>query len=444
MKEMADIAVVGAGVAGLRTASALAKNGASVHLLEASRARAAKTWFVLRSRLPPDVQAFLDTGDNESYHLTGTHFHYFHDGEPVLDYGIDLDGQLEDGAMVMIDQGKLESYLHNQIQQSGVTLSIDRVTGIEPTAQAHLQMTTRSGQLVSAETVIDASGPESAVSRLLIPEPAIADDPLLLWVYGARMRGEFDPRRMIFPLDRQTGKLSWVTPWSDSEADFVASDYCRLSEFKQKLPHFRDMFDKLILLCQKNEICNPQEVLQPIVGKIRVAPIKKPNGPDNLFQIGDAAGQACPNMAEGVTVSLNQADYLATELQRNPDYTSQQYHHDWRYGKAQEYPYDLAATLLVRRYLKDRAGSNLHMYQAILRAPPEQQMRVLRERKMRIEDVPYILMEAGVSPQIILECLSMSAMYVGQRVFTLYDSVLYGERPFKPSLSRTHARGTGR
>lgn len=420
-----EILVAGGGVAGLRTATSLMQHGAEhVTLVERQPQRAERTWFALKNRLPPDVITAV-MGNNSSYQLTGTQFIFFNaNGKVSNKISIDLADALEPGANLMIDQAMLETYLLSQARKAGVSIVHDSITTAAMSSQG-FDVNLKEIGPIRANTVIDATGPHSVLQREL---GVLNDDPLVLWVYGGRMRGDFNPTQMLFPLTASTGKLSWITPWSANEADVVASDYCRLSEFQHKIPQFKRMFEDFIILCQKNGICNTQEMLQHIVGKIRVVPIKKPQHKEQIYAVGEAAGQACPNMAEGLTAALRQGDKLGAHIIFHNSPSPQNYHDQWyRDKKTREYPYPLALATLLKRVMREEAGGNSEIYRAVVNhGTPEDKLRWLTERSVRPKDIPYMILEAGLHPSIILQVVELLHKMVMFNTTSHYDNMLWG------------------
>jgi 2-polyprenyl-6-methoxyphenol hydroxylase-like FAD-dependent oxidoreductase len=258
----------------------------------------------------------------------------------------------------------------------------------------------------------------------------LTDDPQILWIHGFRVSGQFDENTMIVPLkDKSTGRVSWIAPWSKTEADVLASDYCRLSEYKDLLAsgYLDDAYGKFSEMCTNLDLCKIQDRVQIIRGKIRVVPLKNsPNWP-KLFAVGDAAGQACPNMAEGVTPAFANSTALAENLIQNPNYTSGEHYNNWRHGHDRVAPYELSAAFLIGRLLKDRAGGNAAIYEALANTnDPDRMLRILSERRLRVKDYPDLVKLGLNKPEVLINALHN--ILLSQVVFKdpKYARMLYG------------------
>jgi flavin-dependent dehydrogenase len=413
-----EVLVCGKGIAGLEVARKLAQGGKQVTLVEPRRGRDAKSWYVLRDKLPQEMRQKVKS--TQLNNLSSTEFVLF-DGESIFDrYGVDLSGQIE--GSWMIEQKNLETYLEESATSFGVNFITDKAVEIHNKSNPVVGL--KSGDSVESDVVIDATGPQSHILRSS-PDPLLSDDPFVMWIYGGRMTGEFNPKCMMFPLSRTTGRLSWVTPWSDTEADVLTADYCRLSEFPRRIPEFRNRHDLMVKIAQKNNLFTIKEKEQGMVGKIRLSPIQRPKYSDPIYAVGEAAGQACPNMAEGVPPALVLSDLLANRLLVNKNYTPAQYYDEWRTGKPSRIPYNLSSVLLYERVTTEDAGGNKELYKCIMSLPAEDQMRIMSERKIEIRDVVRSVLIRGLNPALVFRMTKLAVNYLNYKVGK-YTSFLYG------------------
>ncbi len=235
-----ELLVAGGGVSGLRVSASLAERGQGVALVEPNPDRDLRSWFLIKNRLPLDVQQVINKGEISTKGLTGLHFYIFdHEGDLIDHYGASLDREAHCDNYLMVDQSEIEQYLKRDAIKSGVRFVQDKVEEISSEGGC-LKARLRDGQTIDTEAVIDATGPDSFISRHSLTEgERLSDDAFALWVVGARMTGEFNPELMLYPLGMPVVRVSWIAPWSEHEADVLASDYCRISEFSQRLSEFK-------------------------------------------------------------------------------------------------------------------------------------------------------------------------------------------------------------
>lgn len=426
-----EVLVAGRGLAAHSFAAEFAARNpdAKIHLI-GHEPQQHGSWFVLKDRLPTEIQRAVEDGEIGSHRLKRIRFVIF-DGDKVLS-DITAPGEddvLPNDALLMINDRDTKAFLRNKaVSSPSVQIHKEAIQNAQTSADG-IDITTQDGNVFSGEIAVDASGPRSLLQRGHDPA-LLTDDPWVLWIHGYRVTGEFDPDTMLFPLkDTTTGRISWITPWSEEVADVLASDYCRLSEYENKRAEFEQTYMALADLSQNNNICVINERHELITGKIRVVPIKRPDHASQIFAVGEAAGQACPNMAEAAPTAINQAAKLADMLSLNPDLTPQEYYDSWRTGEHAEYPYAVELAFLVNRLRYEQAGKNRLLYEGLAdQGSPGDQYRLMRERKLELRDLPLYLRIAIHQPRVLeiyaRQAAAIAALKLAPRLF---DDMLYGE-----------------
>lgn len=425
-----EVIVAGKGLAAYNFSAEYAEKSpdATVHVL-GQEYSSPRSWFALGSRMPSEAMNAIGRNEIKTHELTGTRFAFFEGGSVASDVSIDLKGELPSGSCLMIDDADLKRFYKEKLSAySSVVLHEGGVVSARSN-DGLIRVETSIGEQIEGQIAVDASGSFSELQRKHEPK-LIDDDPMVVWIHGYRVEGEFDPNTMIFPLkDVSTGRLSWIAPWSDGVADVLASDYCRLSEYKQKTEELEETYSRFAQLSEDNNLCVIRDRGERITGKIRVVPIRRPGYEQRIFPVGDAAGQACPNMAEGITTALHQSRILADALHDNSSLTPQEYFNMWRKGETAEYPYNLQLSFLVNRLRHEQAGQNRAIYEAIVRhGSTEDKLRLLTNRSIGVSDISFIATAIRSNPQI----LALVARHFGTAaLFKLipgvFDQALYGE-----------------
>lgn len=423
-----EILIEGRGLAAHNLAHELGQNGWKV-LLTGRPFTTTRSWFVLGDRLPQEVREKVQNGEIKAHALQGCRFVIVNPEKGIAehDFTADTNNILDPFACMMIDYNGLKKYyLQRALNTSGVETVNSRVSRIER-GKNDFVVDLEDGSRINVEKVVDASGTESRLLRRFIPEK-LDDDTLVLWIYGYRTSGHFDPKVMVFPLkDNRTGRLSWIAPWSSTEADILASDYCRVKDYrlKKKSGYFEEIYENLRSMCNELGICRIEQNIEPVNGRIRVVPLNSAP-PYDMYAVGDAAGQACPNMAEGIFPALRNSTMLASKLNEDPDYSGRKYYYDWRYGDPAE-PYDLSASFLYKRFMTEGAAENAAVYEAIASCgDPTLMLRILTERKPRLGDIPELIKQGVINPNLFK--IVISHLVRSRLIFTLpsYKNILYG------------------
>lgn len=427
---MPEILIEGRGLAGHNLANRLADNGSDV-LLSGKEYKVPRSWFVLTDRLPTQTQEKIRSGEIPSNTLDACRFVIIDPktNEVKDDFTSKSHGQFNDFACVVIDDRVTKAIFRDSaLSHSSVSVNRSSVRRVSERGAGY-EVLFENGEKESFEKVVDASGSSSKLLRSLEDSP-LADNPIVYWIYGWRVRGKFDKNTMVFPLkDKSTGRMSWISPWSDEVADILAADYCRVSDWKKTLEsgYFQETYERLREMCVELGVCQVTEELERIYGRTRLVPIKQGIGSNGVFAVGDAAGQSCPNMAEGIPPALLNSDFLAVQLNQDPSYTGQQYYHDWRHGRQKIEPYELSASFLATRFFRNKAGGNASLYRTIANdSDMVKMMRLLRERKPSVGDVPMLTRAFIHDPAILPRIVSI--MLKSKLVFRLpgYQSLLYG------------------
>lgn len=431
MSHERDILIEGRGLAGHNLATKLADNGWNV-LLSGQEYKTKRSWFVLKDRLPNETQEMITNGTIPSHNLDACRFVIVNSetSEVIHDFSSKTSGKLNDHACVMIDDKATKNIFRERAtSQSNVTEVASKVKTVKENGNGY-KVVLNNGDKHVVSSVVDASGSASNVVRRLENSP-LKDDALVFWIYGYKVTGEFDPKTMIFPLkDRESGRMSWISPWSSEVADVLAADYCRVSEFSNLIKNgtFQQTYDKFKYLSEGLGLCRIDAEQENIHGRIRVVPIKPNIERDGIYAVGDAAGQACPNMAEGVPPAIRNSNYLATRLNEDGEYSGSKHYKDWRHGPNKIEPFELSAVFLLDRLPLHQAGSNAKIYKSIANSHDvEKMLRITSDRKLNLSDIPELIRLGVVEPELLTRAASV--MIRSRFAFTSpkYQEVLYGE-----------------
>lgn len=181
-------------------------------------------------------------------------------------------------------------------------------------------------------------------------------------------------------------------------------------------------------MCIGQRICSIDSELKNIYGRVRIVPLDRNYGGNDVFAVGDAAGQACPNMVEGIPPAISNGNFLAEMLNRDPKYSGYKYYKDWRYGSHKAEPFEMSAAFVLERYPKYEAGSHAKIYKAIANSGNvSKMMRLISERRIRINDIPDLIQLGLKEPEILANAAML--LIKTRFAFTLpsYNKILYGE-----------------
>lgn len=425
-----DVLIEGRGLSGYNLAANLAENGWNI-LLTGKEYKNPRSWFVLLNRLPERTRNLIKDGIIVSHPLDACRFIIVDSktDKVTADFISNTHNQLNTFDCVMIDDKTTKQVFKNTaLSHNNISTTQSSVSSITEQGKNY-QVTLESGEKHLVNKVVDASGSASKLLRRLTTNP-LQDDALVYWIYGYRAKGTFDPNTMIFPLkDTTTGRMSWVTPWSTDTADILAADYCRVSEFSDRVKngHFREIYERFKQLCLDLNICTIDEELEKIYGRTRIVPLSTHYGGDGVYAVGDAAGQACPNMAEGVPPAILNSDYLANKLNENPDYRGQDYYRDWRFGRQKIEPYELSTSFLLARYPVEQAGQNTKIYQTIADMNDvNMAMNIMSERQISLKNLPTIIRILLEQPELVPRAISTLVRSKFAYILPRYRQILYG------------------
>lgn len=428
---MSEILIEGKGIAGYNLATKLADNGAGL-LLSGAEYNKSRSWFVLSDRLPQDLQSRVRSGEIPSHSLDAFRYILIDPitGDIKQDFTTRTHDRLVNLACVMLDDNKTKALFKDlALSQSSISTTDSSVLTVSEKGHGY-EVIFDSGEKETFEKVVDASGSRSKLLRSLKEDP-LKDNAIVYWVYGRRVRGKFDPNTMIQAVNGiSTGRVSWIAPWSSEVADILAADYCRVSDWKKRLEsgEFQETYERFRQMCVDLGVCKIDEELETVYGRTRLVPVDKAYGGNGVFAVGDAAGQADPNFGEGVPPALLNTDFLAEQLNMNPEYTGSDYYRDWRHGRQKIEPYELSAAFLAARYPNFKSGHNAGLYRAIAEfGDLDEMMRIVRERKINISDVPdltmAVLKDPSLAPKIIAPLIRSRVVFSLPR----YKKILYGE-----------------
>ena len=381
MKETYDVVVAGAGVAGIRVASALCEKGIRVALVDPTvRRPQEKSLFIDFSKFPSSLKS------NLKYHPINGH-KLINADDPNRDWG--KTGEYSTGA---VEYWPIFQALIGQLPCAVDIIPSAVVNSCDDGNHVEMEIGNRNKTYrVTSKHLIDASGDRSMVSRrhkTLKQKALIEDDPLVVWMMGVRAVGTFDPDIVFDPIGRDIGSTSWVTPLSDTQGDIIAAGVSPLS--RANLAQRKKTLNNLITFCKEREICEVTEVTDLLGGVLRSEPISLDNASRSklVWQTGQAAGMTDPLMGEAFSPAYLHAEALAEHIATGK--TPKDFYHYWRYSKeGKMFDYDVMLAMLKRRMLKLEqgiVGSNFAIYQSIMELMSDAAIEMtLRERKLPME-----------------------------------------------------------
>ncbi len=389
-----DVVVVGNGIAGAAAAKRLGERGLRVAIVDPRSSIQGKSLFVNGEHLGrtdgllewlsdhggliPTPNFRLENLDDDSRNAT------FY---PTEDRGLTY----------AVLHEPLVTYFREGFDTQLVTQMRAKVVSSRETKD-HVDLQIREGdqmRTITSRYVVDATGSYSPFSRKHVIEgqrdTLLNDDPLVLWVRGFRVTGKFEQGLLIDPVGRETG-LAWVLPYSETEADIVSSDLCRLSELDPVRQ--REMVENLRRVCIERGICTIESIGEPIVGFIRAEPIPAAAAKrtQRVFAIGDAAGMGSPLMNEVIPAAIKWGTEVGDAIADGV--TPRQFFRRWR-RQEQMFPYDTELAMVHRRLrheARGQYGSNAPIYQTIIDyLPHEGQQEILTTRRLSLQYWPHLL-----------------------------------------------------
>ena len=301
-----DVAVVGAGPAGSRTARNLARAGLSVRLLEEHRRVGVPSH--CSGLISPRTLREAEIGEDAIIHrITGAFVHTARGSEVAL--GGDKT------RAVAIDRVRWDETLAEQAQVAGADLVRARLTGVER-ENSHVRLHTQTDGRDSAFTarvVVGADGAHSRVARSLgLPGPA--EKVYCLGIEGRLKTPREEFVHVFVGHDLAPGWFGWIIPTGDGgvragigsgNAVKPIACYRRLTEL------FPRLFDGI-------ESCRLYGGTIPLDFAPRSLA-------DNVLLVGDAAGQVKPFSGGGIytgLVAARQASAAVLRAFENDDCTA--------------------------------------------------------------------------------------------------------------------------
>ena len=292
-----DVAVVGAGPAGSRTARNLASAGLRVRLLEEHRRVGVPSH--CSGLISPRTLKEAEIGEDAIIHrITGAFVHTSGGGEVAL-------GGERTRAIAM-DRVRWDETLAEQAQRSGAELVRARLTSVER-RNAHVRLhTATDGRDASftARVVVGADGAHSRVARSLgMPGPS--ERVFCLGVEGKLKTPRDDFVHVFVGSDLAPGWFGWIIPTGDGG---VRAGIGSQNGIKP-IACYRRMTDLFPRLFDGIEPCRFYG------GTIPLDFAPKSFG-DNMLLAGDAAGQVKPFSGGGIYTGLVAARHASAAITR--------------------------------------------------------------------------------------------------------------------------------
>jgi len=295
-----DVAVVGAGPAGSRTARDLAARGFRVNLVEEHR----------KVGVPSHCSGLISLrtlresqiGEQAIIHrITGAFVHTQSGSEVALGGGGGSGGRPAKTQAVAIDRVKWDQTLCDQAQQAGAEYTRARVTNVVR-ENSHVRLRTQTDgrdSTLTARMVIGADGTHSRVRRTL------GMDAPREYAYNLGIEGRSKVRRDDFVhvfvgQDLAPGWFGWIIPTGDGMVRVGIGSNNGIKPidcYRRLAQRFPDLFDGI-------------EPCRMYGGTIPLEFAPKTYG-DNVLLVGDAGGQVKPFSGGGIYTSLVAARHAA-------------------------------------------------------------------------------------------------------------------------------------
>jgi len=292
-----DIAVVGAGPAGSRTARNLARAGLRVRLLEEHRRVGVPSH--CSGLISPRTLKEAEIGDDAIIHrITGAFVHTAHGGEVAL-------GGEKTRAIAM-DRVRWDETLAEQAQRSGAELVRARLTSVER-QNGHVRLHTQTdgrGASFTARVVVGADGAHSRVARSLgMPGPS--ERVFCLGIEGKLRTPRDDFVHVFVGSDLAPGWFGWIIPTGDGgvRAGIGSQNGAKpVACYRRMTERFPRLFDGI-------------EACRFYGGTIPLDFAPRSYG-DNVLLTGDAAGQVKPFSGGGIYTGLVAARHASAAVMR--------------------------------------------------------------------------------------------------------------------------------
>lgn len=417
-----DVVVVGNGIAGAAAAKRLGERGLRVAIVDPRPSIPEKSLFVNAGHLAR-TPGLLESLSVQGALISVPNFRLINIDDEARSAAIDpTEGN---GMTYGVYHEPLVRFFREGFDSQLVTQIQARVVDSKETDD-HIDLQIRDGEqikTITARYVVDATGSYSSFSRKHVIEGQkdhlLNDDPLVLWVRGFRAKGKFKQGSLIDPVGRDTG-LAWVLPYSETEADIVSSDLCRISELDPVRQ--REMIENLRRICLDRGICEIEQIGEPIVGFIRAepVPVSAAKRTKRVFLVGDAAGMGSPLMNEVIPAAIKWGTEVGDAIADGA--TPRQFFRRWR-RQEQMFPYDTELAMIRRRLRHEgrgQYGSNAPIYQTIINfLPSEAQQEILTTRRLSLQYWPYLLNAALHNLQFVPNLAEMAidlALVKAQRI----------------------------
>lgn len=417
MKTNYDVIIAGGGVAGISTAIACAEQGMTVGLVERQKEgkRQEKSLFLNGDHFDPKLIEELEQGGNiqtipgivlinaddrtRNWQKKGDQFRTC-----AVQHGPLINSLLRRvPANVDIIESPIISNSDDGISCS-VTIRGNKFSDRETT--------------LSSKNLVDASGDFSHISRkhrTKNKHGLVVDDPIVMWMWGVRGHGKFNPDILYDPIGKDIGTVSWVTGFREDYGDIISAGYCRLSEVK--LRKYQPKLDSLIQFCRKNDLCDLRQIEYRLGGVIRSEPIalKDVLKSRRVWITGQAAGMADPLMAEALSPAYKLAKPLAKSIANGN--TPDDFYKQWRYGEERMFNYPLMLAMLYRRihlHSKGIVGGNSELYKLLIEHMSEDaQERALKSRSVSLRDIMHSIIPILEHPKALMAGLDVAIRSIG-------------------------------
>ncbi len=317
MKDMYDVAVVGAGPGGSAAAYYLAKGGLDVLLLDKFSFPRDKTCgdaLTPRALRVLDEMGLLDELLRVGYRLNGVEL-IAPRGHSVVAPVPKKDGRTD--YVLIVPRLILDNIILQHSVASGVHFeSPVRVNNIERDEQTMIVQGEFGGKIVSykARMVIIATG---ANIKLLLQMGLLKKPPLMMLcarTYFEGMRDISDLVQCHFDGVPLPG-YGWVFPLSDSSAN-IGAGFFRSGLTARWMPATaRQAFDAFTQTPLLRKVLNGAQRAGPIKGyPLRVDFASAPTFSDRVMLVGEAAGLVNPVTGEGIDYALESASIAAEHL----------------------------------------------------------------------------------------------------------------------------------